>query len=239
MTQWAQTCNFCGAPLQGARCPRCKYERKPFGEVVFSGYSDGGGGIAPSLQQTLFATGGREVFISEDFTFAPDDAVVEEFASNTAAGTHDSNDSTQDVVHHADGTTDPNSPAGSGHMEVIYTMPAVTYAGAIAFVRWHVRAWHEIITESGTRTKQVSGIWASTGFVASNTVGTQNLNGVSSPSNFDIDVPLSPLTGLPWTATELNTRKFGVQLDCFTLNSIQNGSESFTHCSEFWIEIWG
>jgi len=55
MSNWPQTCNYCGAPLQGARCPRCSFERKPFGEVVLSGYVEGAGGavVTPLVYEAI------------------------------------------------------------------------------------------------------------------------------------------------------------------------------------------
>lgn len=50
MSNFAQLCSACGAPLQGARCPRCRTERSEFGKLVTSGggSQDGGGGAATS-----------------------------------------------------------------------------------------------------------------------------------------------------------------------------------------------
>jgi hypothetical protein len=224
-------------PLQKFECPRCqrlhpwwRLTRKT-SQVALQGTSFPS--RAPTLQQTIFATGGREVLIHDD-TGPP--AVIENLDVNTAAGTHDGSDATLDSAHWVDGPF-PLDPIGSGHIEIIYTMDAVTFAGTISFVRWHFRAKFEHIVGGG-RTKQISGMWVESGFGATNTVATQSMEGISSYTSINLDVSTNPATSTPWTAAALNARKFGMQLDFFgTTTSDQ--SEALMSCSEFWVEIWG
>jgi len=220
-------------PLQKIRCRRCGYTMKWYEMIERKTRVklEGGPLVIPSLQQTLFATGGREILIADDFG---GDSLIENFDVNTAAGTHDGSDVTQDSAHWLDGFL----TASSGHVEVIYAMDPVTFTGAIDFVRWHLRAWFEEL--SGTaHIRQISGVWVVAGFGATNTVATRNMTGINSPTGIDLDVTVNPNTGQPWTAAQLNTRSFGMQLDHFTLDPAGTGTETFMRCSEFWIEIWG
>lgn len=222
-------------PLQKYLCPDCRklvpwYDLKRVGRVRLEGVGPPAS-AAPILRETVYATGGREVLVQNDFG---DDTIVEESASNTAAGTHDGSDLTLDSAHWLDGAF----LAGSGHVEVIYSLDPITYSGLISFTRWHLRAWFEEL--AGTAyTRQISAIWTAAGFVATNTVATRSMTGINTPTDLSLDSALSPLTGQPWTATELNGRKFGFQLDHFIQSGIGVGTEALMHASEFWIEVWG
>lgn len=227
-------------PLQKFVCPDCKTKfpwyqfRIRSSTLALTQVGGGGAGPAatPTLQQTIFATGGREFLIVDDFD---GDSTVAQFDINTAAGTHDGSDLTLDSVHMADGPTGL-SQSGSGHMEVIYTMDPITFSGTIAFLRYHFKAWH--VDVAGARFNQISAIWTVAGFGATNTLATQSTL-AGAPTEINLDIALNPTTGLPWTAAGFNARKAGFQLDCFTLNGVGDGSESFTLNSEFWVEVWG
>lgn len=56
-------CNYCAAPLQHGRCPRCNYRRQKEGQAVFNGFIEaGGGGTAPTT--IITPVGGGTSFLS-------------------------------------------------------------------------------------------------------------------------------------------------------------------------------
>jgi hypothetical protein len=212
-------------PLQKIKCRDCGHTTKWYDMIeirrtkaLSAGVGEGGSLVVPSLQETLFATGGRETLIADDFG---GDSSIINLDVNTPAGTHDGSDSTLDSVHHQDGVLQK----ASGHLE------------RIDFLRWHLRGWHVDIV--GNPTRQISGVYVETGFGATNTVATRSLAAISVPTDINLDVAINPATSQPWTAAAINARKAGFQLDSFDLNGVAGGWESQTLCSEFWLEVWG
>jgi hypothetical protein len=223
-------------PLQKIKCRDCGYTTKWYdmierrSKALASGVGEGGSLVTPTLQETLFATGGRETQLVQDFS-----GTVLETVANTAAGTHDGSDVSYDEVTH----TDDVGPTGaaSGHMEVVYTMDTATFSGTIDFVRWVLRAIRVDI--SGTPiVSQISATTATAGFgVLSHPPTARALS--TAMANYTIDATVDPSTGQPWTIAGINARKAGCQLDAVRTSAPGLGFEYQTRCAEFYLEIWG
>jgi hypothetical protein len=228
-------------PLQKIKCRDCGYTTKWYdmierrSKALASGVGEGGSpAVASVLQETIFASGGRESQIVDDHD---DDSVVAEVAINTPAGTHDGSDVTLDAVAYTDGI----NAAASGHMGVIYTMTA-TYAGTISFARWRLRASRNDFS-GGPTGSQITPAKNATGFSENYSILSRTTTLVAAPPVLDLslDVQLDPRTGLPWTLARFNDGlMYGFQLDLDRATTgVGEGVDCEVRCYEFWIELWG
>jgi hypothetical protein len=226
---YGRPCPACGRPTTHLGCPYCRSKGR---RSVYSGGDWGGGGgeggdpggpiippsTEPALQQTLFATGGRESRVSS--------GSGTEIDANTAAGTHDDNDLTLDTF-----LADASSTATQ---QVVYSMDPASFAGTIDFLILRFRGG--INQNSATSGGSLRGIKATAGFGAVQTCGNNSpITAEELPANLDSgDVLVDPLDSTPWTAAKINAYKWGVAM------TIESGEDAnVVYCTEFKIEVWG
>ena len=196
-----------------------KLRRRPGSALALQGLATVGG--TAILQETLFATGGRESRLIG--------AIATEASVNTAAGTHDGSDVTRDGFY-LDNTAGLN-PAEDIY-EVIYDFQPATFAGTISFVRGLVRVW---LDSGNASLADIEITTAQAGFVASAYSPLPATDYTITPTTYTITMFVDPLDGLPWTAAKINVRKkgFGARMVIPAL------MDDLSNISEITFQVWG
>jgi hypothetical protein len=178
--------------------------------------------MADVLKQTLFYT------VNPVLTFVSDaTGLSADFASMTAAESHDGSDLTYSAVSEGDDNI------GSINANFVWrcdssTVTISTVVGTISFVRVKYRGKRQNVTNIACSLQPtINGV--SSGAVTAMTTAF-----VSTQQDFLVD----PGDGLAWTNARINGRTWGVMLRGSSSAGLFNRQPE-CYCSEFSLEVWG
>jgi hypothetical protein len=166
--------------------------------------------MASVLKETLYATGTASRVVDEARP------TVADAAQQTAAQTHDGNDTYFDSAQ-ADG----EGETALGLFRVSWGLGALSYAGTIDSIKIYIRCRYVAA--------------ANTISPAINEYARGTAHGTSSWADYTDVFTTDPADSQPWTAAKLSAQTFGYEMSV----SASDGQTTYAQVSEFKVEVWG